>query len=202
MKVIGIEPLDKRRRKVILDEGFALALYGGELRRYDIREGGELAPEVYEEIISTVLCRRARERMVYILKASDKTEAELRNRLKEAYYPEAAIEAAILFGREHHYIDDTRFTEQYIRYQGRKKSRRQLVCELQQKGVDRDIITRCLEACPVDESEQARTYLRKKGLEGRALSREEQQKAGMALARKGISWEVIRGILEDRSGFL
>lgn len=197
MKVIRIEPLDKRRRKVILDEGFALVLYGGELGRFNIREGGELAPEVYEEIIAAVLSRRARERMVYILKASDKTEAVLRTKLKEAFYPEAAIEAAILFGKEHHYIDDTRFAEQYIRYQSRKKSRRQLVYELQQKGVDREIITRCLEACPVDESQQVRTYLRKKGLEGRALSREEQQKAGMALARKGISWEVIRSILES-----
>lgn len=197
MKVLAIEPLDKRRRKVLVEEGFALILYGGEIKQYNIKEGGELSPETYEEIVSTVLVKRARERMVYILKGSDKTEGQIRCKLREALFPEPVAEAAILFGRQHHYLDDVRYTERYIERQGKTKSQKQLRYELAQKGVGREIVDRCLEECPVDESEQVRSYLRKKGMEGRLLGREERQKAGMALARKGLPWEVIRSVMGD-----
>lgn len=196
MRVMQIEPLDKRRRKVLLEEGFALVLYGGEIKRYHIEEGGELSQEAYDEIVGTILCRRARERMVHLLKASDKTEEQLRRKLKEGWYPEPAIEAAIAFAKEHRYIDDAAYTERYIRYRGTSKSRRQITYELQQKGIDRETIAGCLEDLPIDEAQIVRSYLKKKGLEGAELSVEERRKVGAALGRKGISWEIIRKVLD------
>lgn len=199
MRVMQIEPLDKRRSKVLLDEGFALVLYGGEIRRYHIEEGGELSQEAYDEIVGVLLRRRARERMVYLLKASDKTEAQLRRKLKEAWYPEPAIEAAITFAKEHRYIDDVRYAERYIRCRGTRMSRRQITYELQQKGIDRETVAGCLEYFPIEEEQLVRSYLKKKGLDGRDLSVEERRKASMALGRKGISWEIIRKVLDDNN---
>ena len=97
MTVTEITPLDKRRSKVILDEDFALALYNGEIKRYHIDTGEELPEETYREIMEEILLKRAVERVCYLLKSSDKTEQELRKKLKDGYYPGEAIDYAIEF---------------------------------------------------------------------------------------------------------
>ena len=74
MKVDKIEPIDRRRSKVFLDGEFAFALYSGELRHYRIEEGGELSCEQYETILREIVFKRARERAVYWLKCSARTE--------------------------------------------------------------------------------------------------------------------------------
>ena len=43
MLITGIEPLDKRRCKVLTDEDFAFVLYKGEAKRLGIRENAELS---------------------------------------------------------------------------------------------------------------------------------------------------------------
>ena len=110
MTVTEITPLDKRRSKVILDEDFALALYNGEIKRYHIETGEELPEETYREIMEEILLKRAVERVCYLLKSSDKTEQELRKKLKDGYYPGEAIDYAIEFLKKHRYINDE---EQY-----------------------------------------------------------------------------------------
>jgi len=197
MKVTAIEPLDKRRSKVLFDEGFAFALYKGEIRKYRIVEGGELSAADYQEIVSQVLSKRARERMAYLLKSTDKTEQEIRKKLKDAWYPDEAIEAAISFGVRHHYIDDERYVERYIEYKGRRKSKKQITFELRQKGIAAELVSRLMEENPIDEEEQVRTYLRKKRIDCASLTREERYKAASALARKGISWETIRRVMGE-----
>ena len=42
MRVEAIVQLDKRRSRVLTDEGLTFALYRGELKKYDLREGEEL----------------------------------------------------------------------------------------------------------------------------------------------------------------
>ena len=67
MRVTSIVPVDKRKSKVFLDEDFAFVLYGGELRRYGISEGGQVSEELYRRIVEEVLNKRARERSLYLL---------------------------------------------------------------------------------------------------------------------------------------
>ncbi len=42
MMVTAVIPVDKRKSKVFLEEGFAFVLYRGEVERYRIEEGREL----------------------------------------------------------------------------------------------------------------------------------------------------------------
>ena len=53
MMVTAVIPVDKRKSKVFLEEGFAFVLYRGEVERYRIEEGRELEDEVYEEIFDS-----------------------------------------------------------------------------------------------------------------------------------------------------
>ena len=59
MMVTAVIPVDKRKSKVFLEEGFAFVLYRGEVERYMIEEGRKLEDEVYEEIIRDVLRPRS-----------------------------------------------------------------------------------------------------------------------------------------------
>ena len=54
MMVTAVIPVDKRKSKVFLEEGFAFVLYRGEVERYRIEEGRELEDTVYEEILRDI----------------------------------------------------------------------------------------------------------------------------------------------------
>lgn len=197
MQVTSVTPLDKRRYKILLDEETAIVLYKGEVKRYRIETDGELEPEQYEEILHEILFKRAKERVVFLLKASDKTEKELRKKLKEGYYPQEAIDHAITAVKNYHYIDDERYARQYVANGACKKSRRQLSYELQKKGIEQELIADLMEECPIEEEQQIRDFLRKRRYDGENASKEEKKKVMAALGRKGFSYETIIKVIGE-----
>ena len=203
MQIISVTPLDKRRSKVLTDEDFAFALYQGEIRAYKIKEGGELTGEVYWEILEKVLFKRAKERTLYLLKSRDRTELEIRRRLKDGYNPQEAIDYAVDFLKRYRYVDDENYGRNYIRTYGDRKSRRQLEFELRNKGIDRETIDLLMEECQVSEDEQIYQFLRKKGYEKDAAQPKERARLTAALARKGFSYDAICRVMEggEEGGF-
>lgn len=200
MTVTEIMPLDKRRSKVVLDEDFALVLYKGEVKRYHIKEGGELPEETYQEILEEILLKRAVERVCYLLKSADKTEQELRQKLKDGYYPQEAIDHAINFLKEHRYIDDEEYGRRYVEFNSARKSQRQIQYELQRKGLPKETVAELLEERPVDEEIQIRNYIRKKRLDPESMTPEERRKAMAALGRKGFSYEMVNRVFGSNHG--
>lgn len=197
MRVEAVVQLDKRKSKVLTDEGLTFALYRGELKKYDIREGGELSVETYHRILKEVLFKRARERCLYLLKARDRTEQEIRRKLKKGWYPQEAIENAVEFLKEYRFVDDEKYCRGYIRAYGGKKSRKQLEFELRNKGLSRETIADFMEENPVDEESQILKYLRKKGYERDTTPPREKAKIASALARKGFSFDEIYRVMGE-----
>lgn len=195
MIVTEIIPLDKRRCKVSFEENFALVLYRGEIKRYEIEEGRELAESRYDEIVETILCKRARERVIYLLKASDKTETELRRKLTEGGYPPAAVDYAIALCEKYGYINDENYTRHYIQQNKMRKSRRQLQYELQQKGISKQQIETALEEDQPDEYGQVKRLLEKKGYWREELELKDKQKLRMWLMRKGFSSDIVNHVM-------
>lgn len=195
MIVMEIVPVDKRRSKVILDEDFTLVLYRGEISRFGIEEGKPLTEDVYEEILKEVLFKRARERVLYLLKSSDRTEQELRRKLEDGGYPRKAVDYAVDYVKEHRFINDENYGRRYVEYHSERKSKRQIQYELQRKGLDKEVIREILEEQPVDEEAQIRAYIRKKRLNLEELDARERNKAMAALGRKGFSYEAISRIM-------
>lgn len=195
MIVMEIVPVDKRRSKVFLDEDFALVLYRGEINRFGIKEGEELSEDTYQEILNDVLFKRARERVLYLLKASDKTEQELVRKLKDGGYPKEAIEYAVGFVKEHRFINDEDYGKRYVEFNSRRKSEKQIQFELQRKGLDKEMIRDILKEQPVDEEAQIQAYIRKKRIDTQELDRKERSKVMAALGRKGFSYEAVNRVL-------
>ena len=109
MMVTAVIPVDKRKSKVFLEEGFAFVLYRGEVERYRIEEGRELEDTVYEEILRDILCPRSKEYALHLLKDSGKTEKWMKEKLGKAGYPKEAVEYAVNFLKEYHFLDDNAY---------------------------------------------------------------------------------------------
>ncbi|MDO5349418.1 MAG: regulatory protein RecX [Lachnospiraceae bacterium] len=192
MVITSVVSLDKKRSRVLLDQDLALVLYPGDLQQFHIEEGGELEEVQYRILVDTVLKPRARERVLRTLQLSDRTERELESLLKREGYPNEVTADAIAMVKRYHYIDDQAYGERYVEDKSRRKSRKQLIADMQKKGFSRELIDDLLEEHPIDEKEQIRVILEKKGYHpGDELDRQQYGKLAGMLARKGYSYDLI-----------
>lgn len=193
MQILSVEPFRKKKILVTFDTGRKLALYTSEGNRYGLREGEAFSKEAYEELVKEVLIPRGRSRVLHLLEAMDRTEGMLRHKLKESFFPDEVIEDAIDYAKKFHYIDDERYLQNYLSSQIKKKSSRQVVMELERKGIERSRIQAAMEEyrshTPGAEKETAVRLLEKK-LKGNA-EEEAVFKAKQYLFRKGFSYDVI-----------
>lgn len=153
MLVTEVKKLDSKKSLVYLDYSPAFALYKTEIKRYDILPEHELAETVYTEILRNVLRKRCRERAGYILGKSDKTENDLRMKLKQGYYPDEIIDEVVRDFTDYGYLNDERFTENYVKYNISSKSKNRIYKELIHKGVDKEIICHVFEEYTDDNEE-------------------------------------------------
>lgn len=145
--------------------------------------------------------KSARECALTILERSDRTEAEIRKKLKEKEYTPEEIEETVGFLKEYRYVNDAAYAEKYIRVYSSKKSIRQIRCDLERKGVAKELIAESLLEEPVDEEEQIRRLLVKKGYRpGERMEPDQYRKVMGALCRKGFSYEVIRRVTDRMCG--
>ena len=186
VRILSITEFDKKRRRILLEGDLALVLYPSDIRKFQIEEG-KLLDEKAVAGLMEILCSRARERALHLLEFSDKTESELRARLKREGYPEQATEGAVSMTLRFHYVDDS-------------KSKRQIMNTLLQKGISRELAEQIVEEQDIDEPAQIQALLEKRGIWGRALDRKEYEKTVGMLARRGYSFDAIHGVLSRMTG--
>lgn len=198
MIVTGLEAVGKNRSRVYLDEELAFVLYKGELSRYGIKEGAELSEDIYREILDTVLTKRAKLRCMNLLKSMDRTEFQLRQKLRQGDYPEEVAERAIAYVKKFGYVNDRAYALRYIESRQGRDARRQIACDLRQKGISQDIIQEAFEeAEPQDEEALIRRLAEKKHIDPRTADRKERQRLYGFLMRKGFSSEAIGRALRE-----
>lgn len=202
MTVTQIEPLGKNRSRVYIDEQLAFVLYRGELSRYGIREGTELPAHVYQEIVEQVLDKRAKLRCLNLLKSMDRTEQQLRQKLRQGDYPEEIIDRAIDYVKGYRYVDDEGYASRYIDYRNDSKSRQQITQELLRKGISKEIINQVYEGKePADETAMIQKWVKKKKVDLETATLQERQKLYQFLVRKGFSSRDISRVLRGAEDF-
>lgn len=208
MTVTKIEVLDKKRYKIFIDEELAFVLYKGELRRFGIVEGQELAKDIYSEIIDEHLPKRAYNRCLHLLEKRSYTSNQLRSKLGQGYYPSKAIEYGIARCEHYGYIDDEDYVRRYIDCYGERKNRKQLLRELIKRGISKDLFERIYDEADVgcDEKELILRLLQKRHYldhlaeaPDRNAIAKEKNKQFSYLFGKGFSPEHIRSALDITS---
>ena len=130
---------------------------------------------------------RAKKRALHLLERMDRTEQQLRDKLKASDYPEDVIEEAIEYVKSFHYLDDVRYAENFTRYRKESMSRQQIKQKLMMKGVDRDIIANAIEEeYDVDESVHIRSILEKKHFSSDTADDGEFRRVYNYLLRRGF----------------
>ena len=157
----------------------------------ELEVGRELTADFLRTELYPLLIRRSRERLLYLLKQRDYTEAELKRKFREGFYPEEIAELALDYGRKLHYVDDRRVAETYIRTRSGEKSARYLKTALLNRGVDKELIEELLEEEAPDETAQICRELKKRHYAA-DLEKKEEQRIFAALLRKGYSYGAIR----------
>ena len=198
MKVTMIESVTKTKSKVYVDDQFAFVLYKGELSRYRIVAEQEITREIFQKIKEEVILKRAKLRALHLLNDMDRTESQLRTKLKQGLYPEDIVEQAIAYVKSFGYIGDASYARRYITSRQKRKSKKEIYAELCRKGVARDEIDAAMEECyeDIDETAAIKEILRKKRFDIQKATDLEKQKLYGYLARKGFSYDGIRQVIQ------
>ncbi|MCR4740710.1 MAG: RecX family transcriptional regulator [Lachnospiraceae bacterium] len=208
MTVTDIIEYKKGKYRICLNDEFAFVLYTSELKDHGIKAGAELSEASYEAIVNNVLKKRCRAYALHILKKQDRTVRELRSKLSEALYPEEVIDDALSYVSSLHYVDDVRYSENYIRSVCGRLSLFEIKTKLLSKGVAAEDIESAIENCR-DENildEDTETGLLKKLLlkklrsfEGKPDDRE-KERIFASLYRKGFRLSDIERVYEEIGG--
>lgn len=191
MHIIHTEAVNTKKTRITFDNGVECICYRSEIRKFDLYDDEEISEESYEELMKDYIEKRAKKKAMDLLIRSDKTEKELRDKLKRECYPEFIIDNTIDFLNSYHYINEDNHLETYIRYHGKGKSRILLKQELKKKGFDSEKIGYYLDEYHDEESE-LQTLIRKKAPNLTDMSKEEREKLCKQLYRKGFSPSDIR----------
>ncbi len=87
----------------------------------------------------------------YYLTFKDRTEKEIKDKLKEKGYSSQDIDESIARLKEYGYLNDENYTLSYIKSNKNKKGIRLISMELAKKGISKDTIYGQLEETTVDE---------------------------------------------------
>ena len=154
-------------------------------------------PQLQEKNKVEDVLKQAKRKALSLLEHMDRTEAGLRQKLREKSYSEEVIDQALDYVKSFGYINDASYAERYILNKQHSKSKRELYMSLSQKGVCREDIEYAMNQCYEAEGEiEAICRLcEKKHFSVEDSSDAEKKKMYDYLMRKGFRSEDVRKIL-------
>ena len=208
MIITRLEPVTKYKTKVYVDDEFAFSLSNREIFMHGIKEEGFLSEADYKEIVAEAI-KKAKVKAMDVLKQMERTEHELRTKLKQDGYAENQVEEAIAYVESFHYIDDVRYTVGYIQARKSSKSKMQIKMGLMKKGISDDIIRQAYDEISelYQESEEdaeieaIRKHVARKSKNVDSMTKEERMKLIGSLYRKGFKMDQIRKVVDEEIEF-
>lgn len=194
MKTITkLEPYNSRI-KVYINDVCSFLLYKGEVKKFNLSENEIIGEDIYNEIMA-LLYKRARERALYILDASYKTESQIREKLNKGYYPEVIVEKVIGYLIEYDLINDLRYASMYIEYKSSSKSKKQIIQDLYAKGVSKDNIDIAFENSEYSDETSLYKIIEKRISKYNLEEQQDLQKLYRYLIGKGYSYNDVKKAL-------
>ena len=208
MLITEIKMLDKRKGLVYIDCEKAFSLYKSEIRSLKIKENENLSKEVYDVIIKEILPKRCLTRAGFLLEKSDKTEKDLRDKLKQGYFPEDIIDITINKLKDAGYLNDRRYVDNYIRYNIKSKSVAKIKKYLITKGVDKNVIQESIDNYGIELEQEGfvirelqysliEKEFKKKHIEEKIEDKTLLNKVISSMLRKGFEYDDIMHVYES-----
>ncbi len=200
MQIESLADSGNKKSIVKLDNGESFSLYKGEVRLLKLKEGAELSPAAYEQIMTVILPKRAKLRAMNLLKVRPYSEYDLTKKLKDGGYPESIICNAIDYVKSYGYINDDDYALNFIKTYSGRKSKKEIYNMLSMKGIKKETADAVFDSIDAscdrypdeafDESEIIYKALAKRGATGKE-SYEDRQKLFAYFYRRGFGTDAI-----------
>ena len=183
---------NKSRVNIFVDGAFFCGLNKETAIIFRLKEGKEVDESKLQKAIFESEVKSAFEKSLDYLGRQMYSKKVLFDKLTLKGFSPEVSKAAIEKLESYRYVDDELFAKQFVQ-QNSKKSKRILKDKLQQKGVDKEIISKVLEENRAgDEFEicllEAKKYAKNKTIDGA----KDIQKFYASLARKGFDFSTIK----------
>lgn len=199
MEIIRIEKQKRGGQILHTDASLSFPLYEKETAALGIEEGTLLSDETWNRICEEILLPRAKSRALHILERMDRTEYQLRLKLREDHYPEEIAEAAVAYVKSYHYIDDLRYAQNFIRARQSSLSRLVLRRKLSERGISQETIEQALlEEYTETDAHLIDRYLEQKQYNPETADQKETARIYRSLLSKGFSLSDIRTQMAQR----
>ena len=199
VKVTAIQAQRGRRKRVnvFLDGSFAFSLEAEAVVEAALEVGQELSHAQIEELVRAGLFHRCFDAALRFLSYRPRSESEIRRRLNRRGFDDDTVEKVLVRLREQGLVDDVAFAQFWRdnRDSFSPRSKRLVVLELRQKGVDADIAIETTQGLD-DEASAYQAAQKKARLLARSDYRSFCRRLGAYLRRRGFSYEVTNHTVE------
>ena len=198
---IVVQKKRKNRCSVFLDDEFAFGLDQDVVLKFGLKKGDVLTKHQIEEILLNEEKKKAKDRALNFLSYRDRSEKEIRTKLKDVGYEENIIEWVIGELKRLKLIDDQKFAQSYAQTQmiTRPMGEYFLRKELKQKGIGGELIEETVSKI-FQEKDQLTVAVE---LAHKRLKRfknideiKAKKRVSDFLLRRGFSWEIVSQVLE------
>lgn len=196
---IELQKRNKEKANIHIDGKYAFSITVNGLLECGLKEGSEISTDDIEKIRGEDEPSLAVMEALNIISYSMKTERELRQKLRDKKYSDAAIEHAIQKAKKYGFIDDASYVASYIQSKAMPNGwgEQKIISMLLKKGVDMQLIKDKIAECYSEEDREdnamnvARKYYTK--LKGED-SRKNKQKLYGHLISKGFKYDIASSV--------
>ncbi|MBR0226797.1 MAG: regulatory protein RecX [Clostridia bacterium] len=154
----------------------------------------QIDPEAYRLYLRERGYPHALEAAMKYLALRERSEQEVRARLRRSCYDEATIQRVLDTLGLHDLVSDARFAEAWVHARARKYGKNRIAQELRVKGIDRQEAETALNTLSEEDEyrravEQAKKLCRK--------FQNDPKKIAQSLTRKGYHWKMAKNAAEE-----
>jgi regulatory protein len=184
---------------IYIDEKYAFSMPMEEYIKLNLYERNELTGEEVKRIREEINITAAKRNGIRMLYSKDRTEFEVRQKLIRQGFDEDTADGAVMQLKSMGYINDRLYSHKYIsdRLKLKPKSKKALVYELLNKGINREIIDEVLDEFEIDESLIAYRIARKKFSKYDIRDPLIYRRIVSFLTHRGFSHEVINDVIKQ-----
>ena len=199
---ITVQKKRKNRCSIFLDDEYAFGLDQDIVLQFGLKKGDQLAEQQIEKILLNEEKKKAKDRALNFLSYRDRSEKEIRTKLKDVGYNEQIIDWVIKELKRLKFLDDKRFAQSYAQTQmiTRPMGEYFLKRELKQKGINSELIEQTVEKV-YEEKDQFSVAMelaqqRKKRYQN-IDDMKMKKRVSDFLLRRGFGWDVVSEVLEQ-----
>ena len=159
-----------------------------------LHTGQQIDPEAYRMYLRERGYPHALEAAMKFLALRERSEQEVRARLRRSCYDDAAIDRVLDTLGLHDLVSDARFAEAWVHARSRKYGKNRIAQELRVKGIGRQEAETALSTLS-EEDEYRRAVEQAKKL--RRKFQNDPKKIAQSLTRKGYHWRMAKDAAEE-----